>query len=1367
MCSVLFVGIGAADGVSGTENTTVTTQSAVSTTLEVVYVHTETKDTYRFESGDPDLSTVPDGEYLEITYTQQNGTVDKHTRDVTITDGEITPSTKSDSGIATTGVETDAVTEEIELVASVKGEYDYAYGPNATVAIRVGAINTTTSTYTPANKSVSVDIRLPNGTTTDLTTTTTGTNGTTVVEYNLSDRPDGEYDVYISPSSDDGDAFGYASFSAGARALLADSLDPQLAQLDRETTVAVHTKVEGAAAPNRSVSISIIAPDGSNETHNVTTGADAFALQTFTPTQTGRYEVEARGPNGETTFFRTIQVGNYTAQMAIPQNFQRFPNETVSLPGTIVNQTGSPLAQETLELEVLNDSGVVVHNETVTTNAGGQFIGDWTTPTAANLSDNYQDYNIRLTTAGGERIATNGEIEVEYRPTTGGGDGPSDEPNVSVDVRTDQSEYDPSGTVTATLEVTENGTPVNNTTVSLLSTVDGPAIDYRTVQTNTTGMATVSTSLPSSVANYHNKDLRVRAATTVNGTTYTDTAFGRLITIDTDIESPYSVVAGATETGTVSATNLTGAAQANVPISYVALQSGFHTSVLDAGTVQTNQTGVAPYSVAIPADSQGEVQFTYSARGEDFNRYTTPQVQQYSVDVTVGEQDEYVRVPPGDQVSISYSSEETNITSGIVAVSTYDDTADQRVLTVETLDAGTITSVSIPDVDGETYYSVDVYTVNESGIVQSANGYIDVDPEAEPLRDTVTVSGTVTEADGTAAANDTIATVFEESTSLDPAESNGATTTNEDGSYDVSLWTNLTHDLEYYQENASQIRSGDEVVFPRDGSVDVYAIDRVNTSSNLTIDQQLPEGHVLNITVQNESGAPIEDARVTIRHRNGEADAQGTTKTEANGMINVSTAPGIELNGTVDLVVKPPANDPRYQNQTLNDTLTITSDTSRTFTLNETTVTVSGTLNESDGSPAANDTVVTVLEDETDLDPVRPGAVTESDGSYDVPIWANFTHDLRYYQQNLTAFNNASQITFPRDDTVDIYALDRVNTSSDITISEQLPRGHTLNVTVVNESGDPVEGARIGIRHRNGDANATWGSLANANGKLDANGTTPGVELNGTVDLIVAPPENSTQYQSQVLNETLTITSDTSRTFTLNENESVTVDADANGSASGSVGDVVTVDILVQNSSAGDSSDGTLDDSLDLADSSIDVGSFEASISLTNPAVGSIENVSFAAANESTVSYGTENDSVQVFANGINTSAAEVRVLTFDIRLDQTGSTRLSLSETTVTTPTGGNLVIAANTSDVITATEIGPIGQSSSAPTDLDGDGTFEDVDGDGEITSNDLDTLFENRNSEAVQNNPEQFDFSGNGQVNVVDIQALYAQEYLPTQF
>lgn len=72
------------------------------------------------------------------------------------------------------------------------------------------------------------------------------------------------------------------------------------------------------------------------------------------------------------------------------------------------------------------------------------------------------------------------------------------------------------------------------------------------------------------------------------------------------------------------------------------------------------------------------------------------------------------------------------------------------------------------------------------------------------------------------------------------------------------------------------------------------------------------------------------------------------------------------------------------------------------------------------------------------------------------------------------------------------------------------------------------------------------------------------------------------------------------------------------------------------------------------------------------------------------------------------------------------------------------------------------PVGGADAKPTDPDGDGVYEDVDGDGSLTVADVQRLFAYRSGATVTNNTEQFDFDGDDDVDMMDIRALY-EEFL----
>ncbi|WP_167599426.1 malectin domain-containing carbohydrate-binding protein [Halorussus marinus] len=69
------------------------------------------------------------------------------------------------------------------------------------------------------------------------------------------------------------------------------------------------------------------------------------------------------------------------------------------------------------------------------------------------------------------------------------------------------------------------------------------------------------------------------------------------------------------------------------------------------------------------------------------------------------------------------------------------------------------------------------------------------------------------------------------------------------------------------------------------------------------------------------------------------------------------------------------------------------------------------------------------------------------------------------------------------------------------------------------------------------------------------------------------------------------------------------------------------------------------------------------------------------------------------------------------------------------------------------------PVGDFENAPTDPDGDGVYEDVNGDGTVTVSDAQALFAHLNDPAVQNDVGAFDVNGDGAVTAGDAQALFA--------
>ncbi|MFB6187318.1 MAG: dockerin type I domain-containing protein, partial [Halobacteriaceae archaeon] len=60
--------------------------------------------------------------------------------------------------------------------------------------------------------------------------------------------------------------------------------------------------------------------------------------------------------------------------------------------------------------------------------------------------------------------------------------------------------------------------------------------------------------------------------------------------------------------------------------------------------------------------------------------------------------------------------------------------------------------------------------------------------------------------------------------------------------------------------------------------------------------------------------------------------------------------------------------------------------------------------------------------------------------------------------------------------------------------------------------------------------------------------------------------------------------------------------------------------------------------------------------------------------------------------------------------------------------------------------------------PKDLDNDGLYEDVNGDGTVNIVDVQAMFAHLGSNVIQNNPSAFDYNNDGDVDIVDVQKLF---------
>lgn len=202
-----------------------------------------------------------------------------------------------------------------------------------------------------------------------------------------------------------------------------------------------------------------------------------------------------------------------------------------------------------------------------------------------------------------------------------------------------------------------------------------------------------------------------------------------------------------------------------------------------------------------------------------------------------------------------------------------------------------------------------------------------------PNINSVTISGTLTDATGTELTEDRIR-VFSRDLSV---HDESLTTTN--GEYSLQVKANTTYYL-YYD------RLGEEGILEpeRNGIADKYLFEPIEVGeSDISADLTVPEGDHLNVTVTDQQGNPVENASVRvadIRHLDANSSVStgtGNHSTAADGTFQLPTAdePGIELNGTVNVTVHPPEDADRFIDQEYTTEFTLNGSTTHTVELIE------------------------------------------------------------------------------------------------------------------------------------------------------------------------------------------------------------------------------------------------------------------------------------------------------------------------------------------------------------------------------------------------------------------------------------------------
>ncbi|UTF54761.1 PKD domain-containing protein [Natronosalvus rutilus] len=190
---------------------------------------------------------------------------------------------------------------------------------------------------------------------------------------------------------------------------------------------------------------------------------------------------------------------------------------------------------------------------------------------------------------------------------------------------------------------------------------------------------------------------------------------------------------------------------------------------------------------------------------------------------------------------------------------------------------------------------------------------------------------------------------------------------------------------------------------------------------------------------------------------------------------------------------------------------------------------ISGALELANGETAAGDTILVFTDDGYQT------VTIDERGEYALTLPSRVDpYQLQYYRHS-----NLSDIT--RDGFVDMYAVATVPGDTDSALeTTRLPEGHLVDVTVVDEGGDPVTGAWTRLYHNNTEMYAKAGiaNLTTENGTIQF-GEESGVELNGAVDIVVEPPEGDNRFVNRTYEQTIEVTDNMTPEVVLEENTTV------------------------------------------------------------------------------------------------------------------------------------------------------------------------------------------------------------------------------------
>jgi len=165
-------------------------------------------------------------------------------------------------------------------------------------------------------------------------------------------------------------------------------------------------------------------------------------------------------------------------------------------------------------------------------------------------------------------------------------------------------------------------------------------------------------------------------------------------------------------------------------------------------------------------------------------------------------------------------------------------------------------------------------------------------------------------------------------------------------------------------------------------------------------------------------------------------------------------------------------------------------------------------------------------------------------------------------------------------------------------------------------------------------------------------------------------------------------------------------------------------------------------------------------VSVSDPAVASITGVSFPEGidlAERSISSDGASATIRVAdtTDGVTAGGIDVTLATLTLRAQGGGTTDLAVDVEQMDDDDGAAIDAEAREGVLVTGP---PPVAGSNAPTDPDGDGRYEDVNGNGRLDYADIELLFDSFEGDSVRLNKGAYDFNENGRLDFDDIVSLY---------